>query len=424
MKSGEHISFSYKGNELKGSILSSEKGKVEMKLTSGYNMTAKETELKNVKALKVTAKQVIKQASEKKANTLPAIEILHTGGTVASKVDYTTGAVVAKYTAEELLGLYPELNSIANVSSTLIRNMMSDDMRFGHYNIMGEAVITSVKKKVAGIIITHGTDTLHYTAAALGFMLENLPIPVVLVGSQRSSDRGSSDAASNLMAASRFILSQPPGGVYTCLHEGSSDTSFLVIDGFHSRKMHSSRRDAFRPINVEPFARIIGEKVEILGSKELANGKLALHPFNEKVNVGILMIHPNMKAAEFEAYKGYDGLVLLGTGLGHAPVTEVDELCKEHVKILEKISELAAKMPVAMSLQTIYGRVNMNVYSPGRKLLELGVLGQNTDMTPETAFIKLAWLLSTYKKDVKKLYNQNLRGEMTERSEEKGFSKP
>lgn len=403
-------------------ILNEEKGKVVIKLENGYNMTAKPGELKKMKALKVEPKER-KQAPKKEVRQdLPKILILHTGGTVASKVDYETGAVVAKYTAEELLQLYPELSKVATIKSTLIRNMMSDDMRFGHYNIIGEEIEKSAKE-VAGIIITHGTDTLHYTAAALGFMLENLQIPVVLVGSQRSSDRGSSDAASNLMAATRFITTQPPGGVYTCMHEGSDDTSFAVIDAFHSRKMHSSRRDAFRAINVEIFARVQGVTVTILREKTRTQGTLKVHLFNERIKVGILLIHPNMSLKEFENYKDFDGLLLLGTGLGHCPITEVDELCKEHPKHLEKIKELAKKMPVAMALQTIYGRVNMNVYSPGRKLLEAGVLGQNTDMTPETGFIKLAWLLSNYKKDVKTLYNSNLRGEMTERSEEKGFSK-
>ncbi len=426
---GDRISFSYKGQHLIGSVVNEEQGKLVIKLDTGYNITVAPSELKDVKTERIEKKEktVEKKQSRGKvegrvqgAAPLPKITILHTGGTIASKVDYATGAVVAKFTAEEIIGLFPELGAIANISSTLIRNMQSDDMRFDHYNLIGEAIVKAIGDGAAGVIVTHGTDTLHYTAAALGFMLENVPVPVVLVGSQRSSDRGSSDAATNLIAASRFIVQGAPG-VYVCMHQSSGDGSFAVIDGFRARKMHSSRRDAFRSVNAAPFAVVQGEKVTA-GKRAKPAGKLRLLPFNPKLKIGMLYLHPHLYVKDVESFDGYDGLVLLGTGLGHAPITRVDEFCDEHPKILKAIGTLAKKAPVVMATQTIYGRVNMDVYSPGRTLQATGVLGQGCDLTPETAFIKLAWLLSNHPAaEARKLYGTDLRGEISARSDERGF---
>jgi len=414
---GSRISFTYKEQALIATVLGEEHGKLVLKLDSGYNITVPVDELKDVTEAakpKRQPKPVVQEQTVSSGTT--KITILHTGGTIASKVDYETGAVVAKFTAEEIVGLFPELNEIGTISSKLIRNMQSDDMRFDHYNLIADAVKAAIDQGAEGVIVTHGTDTLHYTAAALGFMLENVPVPIVLVGSQRSSDRGSSDAATNLVAAAQFITTKT-AGVFVCMHATSSDDEFTIINGFNARKMHSSRRDAFRSVNAPRFA-TVGEDVPAVQH----NGKFTVTHFDPKLKIGMLYIHPNLHADEVERFKAYDGLIILGTGLGHAPITAVDEFCDEHPKIFTAIAELAKRVPVVMTSQTIYGRVNMEVYSPGRRLRDAGVLGQNCDLTPETAFIKLAWLLSTKSpKETRELYGQNLRGELSERSDERGF---
>ncbi len=432
-KPGDHVSFSYKGNEVEGTILNEEHGRLVVKLSSGYNISVTPADLKDAKktdgkekaAKKPVTNISVDEREEKHGRSdLPKIAILHTGGTIASRVDYETGAVVAKFTAEEILALVPELEELARVSSVLVRNMQSDDMRFAHWNLIAEAVAKAVEKGVAGVIVTHGTDTLHYTAAALGFMLENLPVPVVLVGSQRSSDRGSSDGPSNLVAATRFILAaKERPGVYTCLHGSMSDDAFFVIDGFHSRKLHSTRRDAFRPVNAAATATVKNNAVVFHAKPKLApSKKLVVKPFKSDVNVSMVFFHPNFFAKDLEHFTEHDGLVIMATGLGHLPITRVDDECDEHPKILAAVEKLAKKMPVAITTQTIYGRVNLDVYSPGRALQATGVLGQGLDMMPETAFVKLAWLLSNYdEKQVRELYGRNLRGELSERSEEDGF---
>ncbi|MDD4878656.1 MAG: Glu-tRNA(Gln) amidotransferase subunit GatD [Candidatus Nanoarchaeia archaeon] len=392
---------------------------VSIKLDSGYNIGIEKKKVRSMKLIKKFHAVLQKKEAVKEEKGKKKIVILHTGGTISSAVDYATGAVTPHFTPEELVAMFPEIKSIANISSRLIGNMASDDMRFAHYNLMAREIEKEVKNGADGIIITHGTDTLHYTSAALEFMLENLPIPVVLVGSQRSSDRGSSDAAMNLISACLFIAKTDFAGVSICMHKGIDDTMALVIPGTNARKMHSSRRDAFKAVNADAIAEVdchSGSVNMIHGSYKKAEKRaLKVLPFKENLKIGIAVSHPNMFASEILAFEDYDGLVLEGTGLGHFPISEIDEYTKEHKKIFSAIEKIARKMPVVMALQTIYGRVDMNVYSPGRKMQDAGVLGNFSPMTPETAFVKLAWLLSNHPKDVKKLFMENLRGEIVKR---------
>jgi len=195
-----------KDEEIEGILMPEQPGFVVLKLDSGYNIGVDKKRVREIKVLKKRTKREAELPKEKEKKGLPKITILHTGGTIASKVDYETGGVVSRFTPEEILGMFPELREIANIDSKLIFNISSEDMRFAHYNILAKEVEKEVKKGVDGIIITHGTDTLHYTGAALSFMLKDLGIPVILVGSQRSSDRGSSDAALNLISAAFFIV--------------------------------------------------------------------------------------------------------------------------------------------------------------------------------------------------------------------------
>ena len=332
---------------------------------------------------------------------MKTVSILHTGGTIASKVDYKTGGVIAKYSAEDILSMFPELKELVKVKSRLIRNMSSDDMNFKHYNLMAKEVFKELKSS-DGVIITHGTDTMHYSAAALSFILEGLDKPVLLVGAQRSSDRGSSDAGLNLICAAQFIKNSEFNGVGICMHEGMSDENCLILPAVKTRKLHSSRRDAFKVVNDQAIARVNKHgKIEFLNYTKKEKGKLELKLFNEKLKIGLFKSRPNMFANELKIYEKYDGLVLEGTGLGHFPITKIDNFTSENKKIFDEIKKIAKKIPVVMTTQCLFGRVNMNVYSPGRELIKIGVLGNQLDMLPEVAYIKLAWLLSNHKKDAR-----------------------
>ena len=343
------------------------------------------------------------------------VSILHTGGTLASKVDYKTGGVVSKFSDKDILNMYPEIKSIVKIKSRLIRNMASEDMNFKHYNLMAKEVAKELRGS-DGVIITHGTDTMHFSSAALSFILEDLDKPVILVGAQRSSDRGSSDAGLNLVCACQFIDKSDFNGVGICMHEGMGDENCLILPGVKTRKMHTSRRDAFKVVNDQAVARVNKNgKIEFFKNLKKEKGKLKLKLINEKIKVGLFKSRPNMFASELKIFSKYDGLVLEGTGLGHFPITKIDGFTEENKKVFSEIKKLSKKIPVVMTSQCLFGRVNMNVYSPGRELVGAGVLGNQSDMLPEVAYIKLAWLLSNNKKEVRKLMGEDLRGEINKR---------
>ena len=429
-KTGDNVIVDTKDKEVKGILMpvpESEGEVVILKLESGYNIGIDKKDVKEIKLVKSYSEKKQKTAEIKQNKKLPTVSILHTGGTIASKVDYKTGGVIAKFSPGEIIGMFPELTKIANIKSRKIASMQSEMMRFPHYNIMAKEIEKEIKSGTDGIIITHGTDTMHYSSAALRFILEDLSVPVILVGSQRSSDRGSSDAGLNLISACYFIANSDFADVAICMHENLSDESCLILPALKTRKMHTSRRDAFRPINTTPVARVNFNDKNISfmkkGYSKKDNKKLKLKLFNEKIKVGLIKTHTNMFAEEFLAYKNFDGLVVEGTGLGHLPNEETDEYTKENKKIFDSLKEMIKNgLITVMSSQTIYGRIQMNVYTPMRELQEIGVLGHLSDMTPEITFIKLAWLLSNYKKkEVKGLITKNLKGEISERIEDKTF---
>src|SRR3989344_2406569 len=248
--SAENVEVKTEKQTFKGILLPSKnKEIVSLKLDSGYNIGIDRKKIKSMKKLgkvSLESKQHPKLTIDK---NLPTIAILHTGGTIASEVDYKTGAVYPRFTPEELVGKFPELKNIANIKSKFIANMFSEDMNFSHYNKLAKEIENEAKLGVEGIIISHGTDAMHYPAAALSFMLQDVGIPILLVGAQRSSDRGSSDAFLNLASAVLFIAKSDYAGIAICMHAGMNDTDCVILPGLKTRKMHSSRRDAFKAIN-------------------------------------------------------------------------------------------------------------------------------------------------------------------------------
>ncbi len=399
---------------------------VILKLSSGYNIGIHQEKIEDVLVLNEPVQRQ-EQSSYHiiQDKSLPIVKLLHTGGTIASKVDYRTGAVVAAFDPSEILSMFPELSKIAYLESELLENMQSDDFRFSHFNKIAAAIYKAAKKGIQNFIVTSGTDFLHYLSAALSFILKDVSVGVLVVGSQRSSDRGSTDAAMNLICAAQFLATTSFTGVAVCMHATQSDDICNIIAGTRVRKMHSSRRDAFKAINDEPLATVDYRTKKVLLHEELFQRHKTKIPstiplFKENIRVGLLYSRPQLFEEELAMYDSYDGLVLAGSGLGHFPITKVDESCKEHEQLRKTLALLAKKIPVVMSVQTIYGRVHMNVYSPGRVLQELGVIGQGLTMTPETSYIKLAWLLSNHTpKEAKALFMKDIVGELSNNSSNK-----
>ncbi|MCD6478317.1 MAG: Glu-tRNA(Gln) amidotransferase subunit GatD [Candidatus Diapherotrites archaeon] len=410
IKVGSRVRLKVQGNEFTGVLLPSSKF-VELKLDNGYNAGFNPELIDSVEAIGAGKKPTKPAAVDIKQNpSLPLVTILHTGGTIASRVDYATGGVSPSFDANDLLALFPELLKIARIRSVFLSNIFSEDMRFEHYTRLAKAIMAELNHKPKGIIVTHGTDTMHYTASALSFMFENLPIPIILVGAQRSSDRPSSDAALNTINATRFITASDFAGVAICMHASIADNACCILPGTKTRKLHSSRRDAFRAVNAEPIAKVSEAGIEYMGDYPRYNGsELKLYDkFEERV--AIIKARPNMFPEEFAFFeeKKYKGLIIEGTGLGHIGITESKN--KENLQALRSLIDSGCV--VCMTTQCIFGRVHENVYATGRTLASLGVIFLE-DMLSETAFIKLSWLLGNFGREkAAELMPKNLRGEI------------
>ncbi|MDA3855459.1 MAG: Glu-tRNA(Gln) amidotransferase subunit GatD [Candidatus Woesearchaeota archaeon] len=412
------VEVKFQNKILKGILINEDKEFIVLKLSSGYNANLKKKEVEILSKNKIEKKEVSKKEKLDSKKVLPKVTILHTGGTIASKVDYVTGAVSSKFTVDELLGIFPELNSVAQIDAKMIGNLFSEDMRFAHYNLILKEIKLAIENKSEGVIISHGTDTLHYSSAALQYSLKNLSIPVILVGAQRSSDRPSSDAYTNLNAAVDFILENSKldlkyQRVGVCMHEKISDDSYLILDGINVKKMHSTRRDAFKQINYLPVARIKSKKIEII-RKDLfvlkTKENFSYVEYNTNLKIGFFKAHPNLFPEEIEALSIYDAVIIEGTGLGHLAVNEVDKETLIHKKNLESLKNLCKKINVIVGVQTVYGETNLNVYSSGRYIKESGVLGNHMNLTTESLFLRAAYCLSQKDKSFKDSWNENLEG--------------
>jgi glutamyl-tRNA(Gln) amidotransferase subunit D len=385
---------------------------IVVKLKNGYNIGIKITTDTTIEKIGKGTKPTFAAPPQPKQNPqLPRVTIISTGGTIASRVDYRTGGVRPALTASDLYSVVPELAGIARIDTQILFSLFSENITPQHWKELAKVVANQVAEGVDGVVIAHGTDTMGYTAAALSFALQNLPVPVVIVGSQRSADRPSSDAATNVIGAVTAAAKGPFAEVTVAMHETTSDDSIVFHRGTKVRKCHTSRRDAFKSVNATPIARIKNREITMLTGdyrKRCSSDKLALKPeFNEKV--ALIKFYPSMNPAVIDWFvdEGYKGMILEGTGLGHIST-----------KSLEAVRKAVEKnVVVAMTSQCIWGRVNMNVYDAGRDLQAQGVIPLE-DMLPETALVKLMWVLGQTQdvEEAKRLLKTSVAGEISPRT--------
>jgi glutamyl-tRNA(Gln) amidotransferase subunit D len=421
LEEGMLVEFSSKGSSVAGTIIPSLNENLMVKMNTGYNAGFDITKIKDVKS-RGKAKGVgkAKKKAFAKNSKLPTISILHTGGTIASRVDYKSGAVYSSFDIGDMLTMFPELTKMANFDSAHIGNMWTDDFRFEHFSLIAKEVEKAYKKGSAGVIISMGTDNMAVASAALSFVLEKCPLPIILVGAQRSSDRGSSDAAMNLICAANFITQSDFAGVAICMHDSTNDINCAILPACKTRKLHTSRRDAFKAVNDTPIALVNYQNGEIKFLKKdyakKSEEKVVLKDKFEN-KVALMKISINMFPEQFEFYteKKFKGLVIEGTGLGHTPGHCPDKISEANKKIFPAIKKFVDSGGVAVMTSTcLFGRVHMHIYNKGTDLTTLGVI-PGEDMLPETAFVKLSWLLGNYsKKEASELLPKNLRGEISE----------
>ena len=390
---GDNIRIIKRGQVYEGTLFPrseySDDSHIVIKLRNGYNIGIEWTDGTVIQFISKGEKpQFTSPPPPKERPELPKVSIISTGGTIASRVDYRTGAVQPALTAEDLHCFVPEISQIARIEAKILCSEFSENIGPSHWKEMAHATLAEIKSGAEGVVFSHGTDTMGYTAAALSFVFKDLSSPVIFVGAQRSSDRPSSDAASNLIAATAIGARAPFAEVVVAMHQAGSDEYVTIHRGTRVRKCHTSARDAFRTMDPEPLGRLNLRNLELevfseaIQTRDRSRSVKVMAEFEDKA--ALLKFHPNFNPAviDWHREKGYRGVVLEGTGLGH-----VGKVCYGPLK-----KALDADMLVCMTSQCIWGAVDMNVYETGRDLLAMGVIPLG-DMISETAYVKMMWVL-------------------------------
>jgi len=390
---------------------------IVLKIPTGYNVGIDTRTIKDM--VETGYKKANYKIPEKEfpfTEGLPKVKLFGTGGTIASRLDYRTGAVIPAFTPGELYGAVPELADICNLNTEKLFAVFSENMGPEQYKKLAISIGEEIKNGVDGIVIGHGTDTLSHTAAVLTFMIQDSPVPIILVGSQRSSDRPSSDAALNLMHAMTAAGRGDIAEVMVCMFGPTSDEYGFLHRGTRVRKMHSSYRSTFRTIGDIPAATITRNGVVPLRENYKPRRKdrnVKIYPFFEE-KVTILYYYPNMNPDIIDALVdlGYKGIVWAGTGLGHVNKPLYPAIERAH----------KAGVHMYMSVQTLWGYAHMNVYDTGRDMMKRGIIPA-WNMIPETAFMKLSWVLGQTNDpdEVKRMMLTPVNDETTEREPYNGY---
>ena len=414
-KVGDVVQLEANGQSIRGTLAPryqhDDDAHVVIKLENGYNLGISVGKISKLKKLSAGEKPAFTTSAPKLRTELPEVSILGTGGTIASRVDYRTGAVRPAISSEDLYSLIPELSDIARISPEIVVTASSENLEPGDWARIAQRVADGVARGVRGVVVTTGTDVMGYTTAALALALQKVPIPVLVVGSQRSSDRPSSDAYLNLVGAVSLAVSAEFSGVYVVMHADWNDEKLAVHSGTRVRKNHTSTRDAFQSIGEFPVAYWTRAGLQLVskGLPPRSDGSRFRARTKFDPNVVLVKFYPSMPTPLLEAVigRGLRGLVIEGTGLGHI-----------NSKNIATVATFVKGGGIAcMTSQCIWGRVDMNVYDNGRDLLRAGVLPLE-DMLAETALVKLMWVLgnSSSPGEVKSLMLENLAGEILDRS--------
>jgi glutamyl-tRNA(Gln) amidotransferase subunit D len=390
---------------------------IVLKIETGYNIGIDITTITGMKETGYNkANYKIPEKEFPYSDNKPNVKLFGTGGTIASRLDYRTGAVIPAFSPGELYGAVPELADICNIDTEKLFAVFSENMGPDQYMTLAKAIGQEIAKGIDGIVIGHGTDTLHHTAAALSFMVQNPPVPIILVGSQRSSDRPSSDAALNLIHASTAASRGDIAEVMVCMFGPTSDEYGFLHRGTRVRKMHSSYRSTFRTIGDTPLATVTRAGVKPIKkdyNPRRSDREVRILPyFSEKVTM--MYYYPHMKAEMMHSMidMGYKGIIIVGTGLGHVN--------RELYPALERAK--AEGVSVFMTLQTLWGYVHMFVYETGRDMMAKGVIPLG-NMLPEVAWVKLGWAMGQTEdpEEVKRIMLTPVNGEITAKEPYNGY---
>ncbi len=309
------------------------------------------------------------------------ILLIATGGTIASKK--TEDGLAPQITSEELLGYVPEIKEFCNVETIQLLNIDSTNIQPEYWVLMTEA-IESNYDKYDGFVISHGTDTMSYTSAALSYLIQNLDKPVIITGAQKPINVDITDAKKNLLDSFRFAAEKDVRGVYL-VFDGKA------IVGTRARKVKSKSYSAFESINF-PVAAIIDDSritKYIRGEKFTEPVKFFKDIFP---SIFLLKLAPGMEPDVLD-YIGekYEGVVIESYGAGGLPF-------QDRRNFLEKLGALAERGKIiVIATQVMFEGSDMGVYEVGVKALKKYNVLQAYDMTIEAAITKLMWIMAQTK---------------------------
>lgn len=404
LETGDRVLCSYGGTELNGTYINDREGKAVIKLDSGYNIGVRRDTCRFIERPVMVKRTEISSGQDK---TLPPLSIISTGGTIASRIDYRTGAVTSQFDADDILRAIPGLSGIARYRTTQLYTILSENMTPAIWQELAIAVYKEINEGAAGVIVTHGTDTMSFSSAAVSFMVDT-PVPVIFVGSQRSADRPSSDNTMNALCSATAAVG-PLGEVAVVMHASTSDDRCVIHRATRVRKMHTSRRDAFRSIGIPPLGYVDYPSLKMELSPEArkrGSSEPAIRPALDDA-CRLLYFYPGMPPSALPHPGELHGLVIAGTGLGHVSTDWVPYL-----------TELVqGGTVIMMTSQCLNGRVCDRVYDTGRDLLKSGVI-EGADTLPEVALVKMMWVLGNESDPEKQklLLSSSLKGECTGRS--------
>lgn len=322
--------------------------------------------------------------------------LLSTGGTIASRSG--KDGLEPGITGEELISELGDLQGKFDIHVQQILNLDSSNIQAEEWRLMARAVYEHIDS-YDGVVITHGTDTMAYSASMLSFMLRGLKKPVVFTGSQIPMENMLTDARNNLFCALAAVEAEI-SGVSVAFNR-------RIIRGCRAVKVSTMGFDAFESVNARYLGEIFADGLRVYDRQAQA-GTLQLMD-RVSTDVFLLKLIPGTNPQLFDHLQqiGYRGVVLETFGAGGMHFHRRDLL--EKLRMLEKQG-----IVVAACSQCLYEPSDLTIYEVGRKLLETGVISAG-DMTTEAAVTKLMWALgqSDDPAEVRRLFSQNIAGEIS-----------
>ncbi len=415
ISAGDLIDIKVEGQIFNGEFIKEEEKLVIIKLKSGYDIALPLNKIDELSIIENTRKVEISEEREIKKTEKADITLITTGGTISSKIDYKTGGVSPSVNSDYYFKISPGLKNIGSIAISDLMKKLSENMLPSDWIDIAREAYSSIKSGSKGIVVTSGTDTMHFAASALSFLLNPLSVPVVFTGSQRSTDRGSTDASTNLFMSAMTARDFDAGESMICMHANLNDEYNYILRGNKARKMHTERRDAFRPINIKPLAKVYTDgKFTDLSDEIIKRNDCT--KLNDKIDEKVKLIYsyPSMGGDIIDYYieSKIHGIVISATGFGNLPLED-----KTMVSALKNAENKA--IPIVITSQTIYGPTNKFVYSTLREISKFENIIYVGDMTTETAFVKMMFALGQTKdiEDIKNIMTKSIAGEKKERSD-------